>query len=161
MSLDDYLAQLDARGAIRWTNARRWPWWWLRGEIAGGEQPAGKVAGCAPRPCCDRRATTTRSRRWCRARIRPAAKAFASEQIRREVDALKKAGKPVVVSMGDLAASGGYWISMDADRIGVGPSTISGSIGIFGLVPNFTRTLDKLGGTPTAWAPPGTPARST
>ena len=75
----------------------------------------------------------------------PGGEVFASEQIRREVALLKQAGKPVVVSMGDLAASGGYWISMDADRIYADPSTITGSIGIFGLVPNFTRTLDKIG----------------
>jgi protease-4 len=91
----------------------------------------------------------------------PGGEVFASEQIRREVDALKKAGKPVVVSMGDLAASGGYWISMDADRIYADPSTISGSIGIFGLVPNFTRTWTSWACTPMAWAPPSTPARST
>ena len=70
---------------------------------------------------------------------------YPSEEIRREVAALKAAGKPVVVSMGDLAASGGYWISMNADRIYADPSTITGSIGIFGLIPNVTRTLDKIG----------------
>ena len=59
--------------------------------------------------------------------------------------ALKAAGKPVVVSMGDVAASGGYWISMNADRIYADPSTITGSIGIFGLIPTVTRTLDKIG----------------
>ncbi|NEK75139.1 MAG: S49 family peptidase, partial [Xanthomonas euvesicatoria] len=75
----------------------------------------------------------------------PGGEVFASEQIRREVVALKQAGKPVVVSMGDLAASGGYWISMNADRIYADPSTISGSIGIFGMVPNLTRALDKIG----------------
>src|SRR5690606_18486600 len=68
-----------------------------------------------------------------------------SEQIRREVVALKAAGKPVVVSMGDLAASGGYWISMDADAIYADPSTITGSIGIFGMIPTIPRTLEKIG----------------
>jgi protease-4 len=58
---------------------------------------------------------------------------------------LKKAGKPVVVSMGDLAASGGYWISMNADRIYADPSTITGSIGIFGLIPTAPRALEKIG----------------
>ncbi|HRN61184.1 MAG TPA: signal peptide peptidase SppA [Luteimonas sp.] len=71
--------------------------------------------------------------------------AFASEIIRREMVALKQAEKPVVVSFGDVAASGGYWISMDADRIYADPSTITGSIGIFGLVPTFPRTLEKIG----------------
>src|SRR5690606_10246668 len=75
----------------------------------------------------------------------PGGSAFASELIRREVLALKQADKPVVVSFGDVAASGGYWISMDADRIFADPSTITGSIGIFGLVPTFPRALDKIG----------------
>lgn len=72
----------------------------------------------------------------------PGGEVFASEQIRREVAALKTAGKPVVVSMGDVAASGGYWISMNTDRIYADPSTITGSIGIFGLFP----TLDHQPG---------------
>ena len=59
--------------------------------------------------------------------------------------AIKAAGKPVVVSMGDVAASGGYWISMNADRIFAEPSTITGSIGIFGLIPTIPRTLAKIG----------------
>jgi protease-4 len=61
------------------------------------------------------------------------------------VEGLKAAGKPVVVSMGDLAASGGYWISMNADRIYADPSTITGSIGIFGMIPTIPRTLEKIG----------------
>ena len=75
----------------------------------------------------------------------PGGEVFASEQIRREIVALKKAGKPVAVSMGDLAASGGYWISMNADRIYADASTITGSIGIFGLIPTIPRALDKIG----------------
>jgi protease-4 len=75
----------------------------------------------------------------------PGGDVFASEQIRREVEALKAAGKPVVVSMGDVAASGGYWISMNADRIYADQSTVTGSIGIFGLVPTFPRALEKIG----------------
>src|SRR5690606_23987684 len=67
------------------------------------------------------------------------------EQIRREVVALQESGKPVVVSMGDLAASGGYWISMNADRIYADASTISGSIGIFGMIPTIPRALAKIG----------------
>ena len=67
----------------------------------------------------------------------PGGEGVRLEQIRREVVGLKDAGKPVVVSMGDLAASGGYWISMDADRIYADPSTITGSIGIFGMIPTI------------------------
>jgi len=70
---------------------------------------------------------------------------LASEKIRREVVALKRAGKPVVVSMGDYAASGGYLISADADRIYADASTITGSIGVFAMVPNFARALDRIG----------------
>lgn len=71
--------------------------------------------------------------------------AFASEVIRREIDLLKDSGKPVVASMNSVAASGGYWISVSADRIFAEPSTITGSIGIFGLMATFENTLDYVG----------------
>ena len=71
--------------------------------------------------------------------------AFASEVIRRELMALRDAGKPVVVSFGNVAASGGYWIAMGADEIWAYPSTITGSIGIFGFFPTFQDTLAKIG----------------
>ncbi len=69
--------------------------------------------------------------------------ALASEVIRRELDRVRAAGKPVVVSMGSVAASGGYWISTAADEIWASPSTITGSIGIFGLFPTFQKPLAK------------------
>ena len=73
--------------------------------------------------------------------------AVASEQIRHAIK-LIKAKKPVVVSMGGMAASGGYWISSPANYIFAEPTTITGSIGIFGLVPNFSGLVqDKLGVT--------------
>lgn len=85
--------------------------------------------------------------------------AFASEIIRQEMLALREAGKPVIVSMGDVAASGGYWIAMGADEIWAYPNTITGSIGIFGFFPTFQRTLewagirtDGFGTTPIAGA---------
>jgi protease IV len=71
--------------------------------------------------------------------------AFASEVIRRELVALREAGKPVVVSMGNVAASGGYWIAMGADEVWAYPSTITGSIGIFGFFPTFQDTLARMG----------------
>lgn len=70
--------------------------------------------------------------------------AYASEQIWKAINDLK-AEKPVVVSMGDLAASGGYYISCNADKIFAQPTTITGSIGIFGLIPNVKGTTEKLG----------------
>ena len=115
------------------------------GEIAGGELPPGKVGGESTSALL-RDARDDDSVKAVVLRVSsPGGEVFASEQIRREVAALKEAGKPVVVSMGDVAASGGYWISMNADRIYADPSTITGSIGIFGLFPTIDRTLGKIG----------------
>lgn len=75
----------------------------------------------------------------------PGGSAFASEIIRQEVELLKAAGKPVVASMGTYAASGGYWISAPADKIIAAPSTITGSIGIFGMMMTFEDSLSKIG----------------
>ncbi|BCL70582.1 protease 4 [Vibrio nigripulchritudo] len=75
----------------------------------------------------------------------PGGSAFASEVIRNEVQALRDAGKPVVVSMSSLAASGGYWISMSADKIVAQPTTLTGSIGIFSVITTFEKGLNNLG----------------
>lgn len=75
----------------------------------------------------------------------PGGSVYGSERIRRAVQRLRGTGKPVVASMGNLAASGGYWAAMDADHIYAHESTITGSIGIFGLVPTFEQGLGKLG----------------
>lgn len=75
----------------------------------------------------------------------PGGSAFASEIIRQEVELLKAAGKPVIASMGTYAASGGYWISASANKIYAAPSTITGSIGIFGMIMTFEDSLSKLG----------------
>lgn len=77
----------------------------------------------------------------------PGGSAFASELIRNEVDAIKQAGKPIVVSMSSMAASGGYWISASADEIWAAPSTITGSIGIFGMFLTYEDSLRALGVT--------------
>ena len=75
----------------------------------------------------------------------PGGSAFASEVMRDEVLKLKAVGKPVIVSMGSLAASGGYWISAPADEIWAAPTTVTGSIGIFGYVPTLENTLAEFG----------------
>ena len=79
----------------------------------------------------------------------------ASEVIREQLDLTRKAGKPVVASMGDVAASGGYWIAMGADEVIADAATITGSIGVFGLLPTFEGTMEKLGvnidGVSTTW----------
>lgn len=115
------------------------------GEIAGGEQPPGSIGGVSTAALL-RDARDDENVKALVLRVdSPGGEVFASEQIRREIVALKAAGKPVVVSMGDLAASGGYWISMNADKIYADPSTITGSIGIFGLIPTVPRALEKIG----------------
>ncbi len=75
----------------------------------------------------------------------PGGSAYASEIIRQEVELLKEAGKPVIASMGTYAASGGYWISAPADKIYAAPSSITGSIGIYGMMMTFEKSLSKLG----------------
>lgn len=75
----------------------------------------------------------------------PGGSAFASEVIRSELALAQKEGKIVVSSMAGMAASGGYWISATSDEIWAHPTTITGSIGIFGMVPTFEEPLDKLG----------------
>lgn len=75
----------------------------------------------------------------------PGGSAMASELIRQEVENIQNAGKPVVTSMGGMAASGGYWIAATSDRIVAQPTTLTGSIGIFGLAVTFEKTAKNLG----------------
>jgi protease-4 len=115
------------------------------GEIMDGTQPPGWIGGDSTSEVL-RRARMDESVKAVVLRVdSPGGSAFASEVIRNEIEALKEAGIPVVASMSSVAASGGYWISMAADRIYASPSTITGSIGIFGMFPTFQRTLDSLG----------------
>ncbi|MBV8604273.1 MAG: signal peptide peptidase SppA [Pelomonas sp.] len=85
----------------------------------------------------------------------PGGSAYASEVVRRELELARKDGKKVVVSMGDVAASGGYWITMASDRVIADPDTITGSIGVFAMLPTADKLLDKLsvhtGGYTTTW----------
>jgi len=115
------------------------------GEILDGEQPPGTVGG----------KTLSDLLRGIRyddtidavvLRIdSPGGSMYASEMIRREIEALQEAGKPVVASMSAVAASGGYYIAAPAARIVAAPTTITGSIGVFALFPTFDRTLGKVG----------------
>lgn len=75
----------------------------------------------------------------------PGGSAFASENIRQQILALKKADKKVVVSMGSVTASGGYWIASAADKIIASPTTLTGSIGIFGVFATFDKSLEHIG----------------
>ncbi len=144
VSLDEYLNHMDT--ALQAVDPRpQVAVVVAEGEIAGGEQPPGRVGGITTAELL-REARDDEKVKAVVLRVdSPGGEVFASEQIRREIVELKKAGKPVAVSMGDLAASGGYWISMNADRIYADASTITGSIGIFGLIPTLPRALDKIG----------------
>ncbi len=116
-----------------------------QGEITYGEQPPGTVGGESTSALL-RQAREDENVKAVLLRVdSPGGGVFPSEQIRREVELIKAAGKPVVVSMANVAASGGYWISMNADRIYADESTITGSIGIFGLWMTAPRVLDKIG----------------
>jgi len=77
----------------------------------------------------------------------PGGSVAASEKIRLALDQAKKAGLPVVASMGSVAASGGYWVSTPAAKVLAEPGTITGSIGVFGIIPTFEHSLAKLGVT--------------
>lgn len=115
------------------------------GEILDGEQPPGTVGGDTLAGLL-REARNDESTAAVVLRIdSPGGSMMASEVIRREVAALRAAGKPVVASMGTVAASGGYYIAMDADRIFAAPTTITGSIGVFAIIATFQRTLQKFG----------------
>lgn len=85
----------------------------------------------------------------------PGGSAVASEIIRHELELLKKAGKPIVISMANVAASGGYWISTGGSKVIASPTTITGSIGVFGLLPTFENTLSLAhigqGSVSTTW----------
>jgi len=115
------------------------------GEILDGKQPSGTVGGESTSLLL-REARLDDEVRAVVLRIdSPGGSVLASEQIYREVAALKKDGKPVVVSMGDVAASGGYYIAAPADEIIASANTITGSIGVFASIPTFSRSLAKLG----------------
>jgi|LakMenEpi03Aug12_release.lakeMendotaPanAssembly.Ray.scaffolds.fasta_scaffold09981_2 protease-4 len=128
-----------------------------QGEIVDGEQPQGMVGGVSASALIRAAREDDEIKALVLRVDSPGGSVFASEQIRREVELTKAAGKPVVVSMANVAASGGYWISMNADRIYADESTITGSIGIFGLMIRAPRTLEKIGVrsdgvTTTPWA---------
>jgi protease-4 len=115
------------------------------GEILDGEQPSGTVGGLSAAALLrDAREDPDISAVVLRVDS-PGGSALASEVIHREVSALRAAGKPVVVSMGDLAASGGYYIAAPANRIVASATTLTGSIGVFAAIPTVDRTLGKLG----------------
>ncbi|EPR4991589.1 signal peptide peptidase SppA [Vibrio navarrensis] len=115
------------------------------GTIMDGQQPRGTVGGDTVAGLLRQARNDDKVKAVVLRVDSPGGSAFASEVIRNEVQALKEAGKPVVVSMSSLAASGGYWISMSADKIIAQPTTLTGSIGIFSVITTFEKGFNKLG----------------
>jgi protease-4 len=116
-----------------------------QGVILEGHQPAGRIGGDSLASLI-RQACKDETIRSVVLRLdSPGGSAFASDTIRRELERVKQAGKPLVVSMGSVAASGGYWIATGAEEIWAAPTTVTGSIGIFSAFPTFERSLETIG----------------
>ena len=145
IAMNQYLTSVRSKHALKTKSDSKVGIVVAAGEILDGHQPPGMIGG-------ESTADLLRQARYDNAvkavvlRVdSPGGSMFASEQILREVQALRKAGKPVVVSMSTYAASGGYYISAAANQIFASPTTLTGSIGVFSVVPTFQRTLEKLG----------------
>ena len=125
------------------------------GEISDGFAPPGAIGGRSTAELIRKAREDERIKAIVLRVDSPGGSAFGSELVRRELELTRTAGKPVVVSMGDLAASGGYWISMAADQVIADAATITGSIGVFGMLPTAPGLMDKLsvrtGGHATTW----------
>ncbi len=117
----------------------------IAGDIVDGEAPAGSAGGdTISRLILD--SLAEKSLKALVVRVdSPGGSAQASEQIRQALLQAKKRDLPIIVSMGNVAASGGYWVSMAGDKIFAEPGTITGSIGVFGIIPTFEKTLSKVG----------------
>ncbi len=147
VGLNQYLVSVRSKLVLKSKSAARVGIVVASGEILDGRQPPGTIGG-------DSTVDVLRSARYDNSvkavvlRVdSPGGSMFASEQILREVQNLRKAGKPVVVSMSTYAASGGYYIAAAANQIFASSTTLTGSIGVFSVVPTFARTLAKLGVT--------------
>ena len=145
IAMNQYLASVRSKHVLKSKSDSKVGIVVASGEILDGHQPPGTIGG-------ESTADLLRQARYDHVvkavvlRVdSPGGSMFASEQILREVQSLRKAGKPVVVSMSTYAASGGYYISAAANQIFASPTTLTGSIGVFSVVPTFQRTLDKLG----------------
>ncbi len=115
------------------------------GDIQDGRQPPGAIGGKSLSRLI-LQAQMDKSIKAVVLRVdSPGGSVAASEEIYQQLEALRAAGKPLVVSMGDLAASGGYYISAPANQIWASPATLTGSIGIFAIIPTINQTLSKIG----------------
>jgi protease-4 len=145
VSVDDYVRYARAQQKLRADGKARIGVIVAEGDILDGEQPPGTIGGESTARLI-RQARMDKDIKAVVLRVdSPGGSVQASEQIYQELVALRAAGKPLVVSMSGYAASGGYYISAPADEIWASPATITGSIGIFAIIPTFDRTLGKIG----------------
>lgn len=114
-----------------------------KGTILDGTQPPGQIGGDSTAALIGQARHDDDVKAIVLRVDSPGGSGSASEVIRRELELARADGKVVVVSMGSVAASGGYWISMAADEVLASPNTITGSIGIFGMFPTFQKPLAK------------------
>ncbi|KGJ96483.1 signal peptide peptidase SppA [Thalassotalea sp. ND16A] len=116
-----------------------------KGTILNGQQKPGSIGGDSTAALLRKARLDDKVKAVVLRVDSPGGSAYASEIIRQEVELIKAAGKPVIASMANYAASGGYWISASANEIWASPNTITGSIGIFGMFMTFEKALDKVG----------------
>ena len=125
------------------------------GEIGDGQAPPGRIGGASTARLIRELAADDDVRAIVLRVNSPGGSAYGSELVRHQLELARAAGKPVVVSMGDVAASGGYWISLAADRVLADPATITGSIGVFGMLPTAEGLMERLslhvGGYRSTW----------
>jgi protease-4 len=145
IGMNQYLASVRSKHVLKSKSDSKVGIVVASGEILDGHQPPGTIGGESTADLL-RQARYDNSVKAVVLRVdSPGGSMFASEQILREVQTLRKAGKPVVVSMSTYAASGGYYISVAANQIFASPTTLTGSIGVFSVIPTFQRTLEKFG----------------
>ena len=126
-----------------------------QGSISDGKAPSGRIGGLSTAELIRKAREDDKVKALVLRVDSPGGSAFGSELVRRELELTRKAGKPVVVSMGDVATSGGYWISMAADEVIADEATITGSIGVVAMLPTAAAAMDKIGvrtgGAGTTW----------
>jgi protease IV len=145
VTVSEYLRYVHAQKKIHAAGKPRIGVIVAEGEILDGEQPPGTIGGESTARLI-RQARLDKDVKAIVLRVdSPGGSVLASEKIYRELTALRAAGKPLVVSMSGYAASGGYYISAPADEIWASPATITGSIGIFAIIPTVEKTLGKIG----------------
>jgi protease-4 len=143
VDMQDYLDLTETRKGL--SSAKRIAIVVAEGEIVGGRHAAGRIGSISTAEQLRRVALDDKVAAVVLRINSPGGDAFASEVLRLEVQQLRDSGKKVVISMGNVAASGGYWMAMAADEVWASPATITGSIGVFGMLPTFARTLGKIG----------------